>query len=165
MQVRDDVGIARDVLVLQKSAEGYATVVTLCDRKDPSRGYNRVPSQRDYEAVTLAASQIAAAFLRLGMFPALELLGNSSHHFIRGSEDRPGYMQIGNDEEPFKPHIHVIGRGDPSHAYISGVPLRGKPPYEVMIPRQRSEKFANEGEREAVAAGLAASLEAVELHP
>ena len=45
------------------------------------------------------------------------------------------------------------------------VPLRGAPPGEVMIPRQREEHFENEGERSQVAIALANILEAMELHP
>lgn len=160
-KVYDDVGGSRDVLVLLKSAEGYATVVSLVDRAHPIEGLNNLPTQRDYEAVTLAASQVAAAFLRLGIFPALELLGNNSHSFDVARDA----MVLGNAHEPFFPHIHVIGRGDPQHAYIGDVPLRGLPPGEVMVPRQRTQKFASADEAGIVAHGIGSSLDAIELHP
>jgi len=158
--VRDDVGEVREVLVLLKSAEGYATVATLTHRSDPTVVLNRVPSQRDYEAVMLAATQVAGAFLRLGMFPALELLGNNSHAM---GHDR--VMELGNTHEPFAPHVHIIGRGDPQRTYIADVPLRGLPPGQVMVPRQRHEEFASGEELKAVAEGITNSLKEVALHP
>lgn len=151
----------RDVLVLLRSGEGYATVAVLVDRECPSRALNRIPTQFDYEAVCLAATQVAAAFLRLGIFPALELLGNNSH----GVDPTTNGLVLGNMDEPFSPHVHIIGRGDPSHSYIGEVPLRGLAPGKVMVPRQRTEAFASNVEIQTVAHGIANSLERTELHP
>ena len=150
-----------EVLVLSKSAEGYATVVVIVDRKDPTKVLNRVPTQRQYEAVSLAASQVASAFLRLGIYPQLELLGNNSHGF----NSETGVMELGNESEPFSPHFHVTGRGDPTREYIQGVPLRGLRPWNVMVPRERHEKWGSAAEQAVVARGIAASLEKVSLHP
>ena len=158
--VRDDVGEVREVLVFLKSAEGYATIATLANRSDPTAVLNRVPSQRDYEAVMLAATQVAGAFLRLGIFPALELLGNNSHAM---GDDK--VMELGTTEESFAPHVHIIGRGDPQRSYIADAPLRGLPPGQVMVPRQRHEEFASKEELKAVAQGIANSLKEVALHP
>lgn len=160
LSVEADDGSVREVLVVLKSAEGYATVAVLVDRERPDRVLNKLPTQRDYEAVLLAASQVAAAFLRMGVFPQLELLGNNSHSF----DEARGAMVLGNDAEPFAPHVHIIGRGDIKHDYVSGVPLRGRTPYEVMAPRARTEKF-QAGEAAVVAVGIAQSLAGVELHP
>lgn len=151
----------RDVLVKLRSAEGYATVAVLVDQNDPKAGLNHIPSQRDYEAVALAATQVAACFLRLGILPSIELLGNNSH----GVDPQTGGLMIGNDKAPFSLHMHILGRGDPKHSYIGHVPLRGLPPGEVMVPRIRREKFASQDEIRTVAAALAISLETVELHP
>ena len=98
--------------------------------------------------------------MRLGMFPALELLGNNSHAM---GHDR--VMELGNTHEPFAPHVHIIGRGDPQRAYIADVPLRGLPPGHVMVPRQRHEEFASREELRAVAQGITNSLKEVDLHP
>ena len=160
LSVTDDTGVAREVLVLSRSGEGYACVCSITDRKDPTRVLNRTPTKRDYDCVMLAATQVAGAFLRLGMFPSLELLGNNSHGI--GPE---GGLELGNAREPFAPHVHVIGRGDPKRCYLGRVPLRGAPPGDVMVPRRRGEPFASAEEQRAVASGLAASLDNVNLHP
>jgi len=160
LKVTDDSGSSREVLVLLKSAEGYATVCALTDRNDPTQILNRVPTQQEYEAVSMAASQVAAAFLRLGIYPQMELLGNNSHYF----NEATGALELGNTREPYSPHFHVYGRGDPAFEYVKGVPLRGSTPYEVMIPRDRAEKF-REGEAMKVAVALAQSLSSVQLHP
>eukprot|EP00466_Bigelowiella_natans_P000688 jgi/Bigna1/46066/estExt_Genewise1.C_10474 len=160
LKVTDDSACSREVLVLLKSAEGYATVCALTDRKNPTQIFNRVPSQQEYEAVSMAASQVAAAFLRLGIYPQMELLGNNSHYF----NEAKGVLELGNTKEPYSPHFHVYGRGDPKHEYVKGVPLRGSTPYKVMIPRNRAEKF-EKGEAVKVAIALAQSLSSVQLHP
>lgn len=51
----------------------------------------------------------------------MELLGNNSHALI----DRDGYrsLQMGNLEEPFCLHVHIINRGDPEYAYLAGVSI------------------------------------------
>eukprot|EP00756_Hemistasia_phaeocysticola_P055187 Hpha_TRINITY_DN31102_c0_g1::TRINITY_DN31102_c0_g1_i1::g.33099::m.33099 len=161
LEVSDGDGDKHQVLVLLKSAEGYTTVCALTDRADPISMMNRVPTQQQYEAVSLAASQVAAAFLRLGVYPQMELLGNNSHTF----NDATGQLELGNEKEPFTPHFHVTGRGDPKHEYIAGVPLRGLRPYTVMVPRARTEAWGSQEEPALVAAGLARSLEQVALHP
>ena len=70
LRVRDDAGGTRDVLVLLKDAAGYSCVVAITNRDAAAAQagtmLNHVPCQRDIEAVTLAASQVAAAFLSLG---------------------------------------------------------------------------------------------------
>jgi len=152
---------SRDVLVKLRSAEGYATVAVLVNQDDPKAGWNRIPSQRDYEAVALAATQVAACYLRLGILPSIELLGNNSHGIDRETEG----LVLGTEETPFSLHMHIIGRGDPKHSYIGEVPLRGLPPGQVMVPRIRREEFANQDEIRTVAEALATSLEEVELHP
>eukprot|EP00051_Salpingoeca_urceolata_P034959 m.27490 g.27490 ORF g.27490 m.27490 type:complete len:264 (-) comp8549_c0_seq1:237-1028(-) len=159
LRVVDDVGEAREAIVLLRGSGGYACVVALTDRQDASTVFNKTPTQRDYEAVTLVASQLAAAFLRLGIFPQLELLGNNSHAFCDGR------LELGNTAEPFVTHVHVIGRGDPAHCYIADVPLRGQIPGEVMVPRKREHKWGHEGEIATVAHGIAESLALVDLHP
>lgn len=165
LQVTDDIGERRTVLVLVHNAAGYATVVALAsrDKQQAAAGacLNSVPSQREMEAVTLAASQVAAAFMRLGMWPQLMLLGNNSHGF----DAEAGALHLGNTKEPSVPHVHVIGRGDPSHAYAGGVPLRGLQPYEVVVPREWGAMWGAKWELPAVATALAQSLECVELHP
>ena len=69
-------GATHQALVLVKSsAPGYQTVVALTDREDPMRCFNKLPTARQYEAVQLASTQVASAFLRVGIFPQMELLG------------------------------------------------------------------------------------------
>jgi hypothetical protein len=160
LEVTDSIGNKHEVLVLVRSAEGYAVVVAMTDRQDVTRILNRIPTTREYEAVMLAATQVAGAYLSLGLLPSLELLGNNSHGI--GPE---GGLELGNETETSSLHVHIIGRGDPTRCYVGTVPLRGAPPGEVMIPRQREEHFENEEERNQVAIALANILEAMELHP
>ena len=160
LEVTDSIGKKHEVLVLVRSAEGYAVVVAMTDRRDVSRILNRVPTKRDYEVVMLAATQVAGAYLSLGLIPSLELLGNNSHGI--GPD---GGLELGNETEPSSLHVHIIGRGDPTRCYVGTVPLRGAPPGDVMIPRQREEAFDNEEERNQVAIALANILEAMDLHP
>eukprot|EP01065_Artemidia_motanka_P003291 TRINITY_DN11587_c0_g1_i1.p2 TRINITY_DN11587_c0_g1~~TRINITY_DN11587_c0_g1_i1.p2 ORF type:complete len:264 (+),score=97.52 TRINITY_DN11587_c0_g1_i1:72-794(+) len=159
LRVVGDDGEGREVLVLLKAGSCYSAVVALTDRSDPSTVLNKVPSQREIEAVTMAASQVAAAYLRAGLMPQLELLGNNSHELAGG------VLQLGRAEEPSVPHVHVKGRGDPQHRYLGGVPLRGLPPWQVMVPRGPLESFGP-GEADAVAADLCRLLcDEVPLHP
>lgn len=160
MNVKNHLGESREALVLLRGAAGYSCVVTLCDSKDPMRYRNKVPSLQDYEACLLAGSQVAGAFLRLGIFPQVELLCNNSHWF-----DKDRRLVLGNERTPFTTHLHVTGRGDPEHPYIGDVPLRGKVPYEVMIPRQRHQAWRSEEEVQVVAQGICKSLLEVKLHP
>jgi len=159
LEVKNHLGESRQALVLLRGAAGYSCVVTLCDYKDPMRFRNKVPSMQDYEACLLAGSQVAGAFLRLGIFPQVELLCNNSHQFVKGC------LVLGNARSPFTTHVHVTGRGDPEHCYIGDVPLRGKVPYEVMIPRQRHQAWGSEEEVQVVAQGICKSLLEVKLHP
>ena len=79
LRILDDAGVAHEALVVLASGQGYSTVVALVDRRSPEARLNLMPSQRDFECLALAAAQVSAAFLRLGMFPQMELLGNNSH--------------------------------------------------------------------------------------
>jgi len=161
LEVTDGDGGTHSVLVLLRSAEGYASVCVVVDRKDPTSVLNRLPTQNQYEAISLASSQLVAAFLRLGLYPQMELLGNNSHFL----NDETGKLELGNTHEPSSPHFHVTGRGDPTREYIEGVPLRGLRPYNVMVPRERHEEWGSPEESLLVARGLADSLEKVALHP
>jgi len=158
LEVTDSSGQTHEVLVLVRSAEGYAIVVAMTDRQDNSRILNRVPTKREYEVIMLAATQVAGVYLSLGLFPSLELLGNNSHGI--GPD---GGLELGNIKEPSSLHVHIIGRGDPKRSYIGNVPLRGAPPGDVMIPRQRTEHFQNEEERIEVANEIARILNVIEL--
>ena len=160
LEVTDSIGQKHQVLVLVRSAEGYAIVVAMTDRQDMSRILNRAPIKREYEVIMLAATQVAGAYLTLGLIPSMELLGNNSHGI--GPE---GGLELGNKTEPSSLHVHLIGRGDPKRCYISNVPLRGAPPGDVMIPRQREEHFENEDERREVSNRFANILDEIVLHP
>ena len=160
LEVTDSIGQKHEVLVLVRSAEGYAIVVALTDRQDMSRILNRAPIKREYEVIMLAATQVAGAYLTLGLIPSMELLGNNSHGI--GPE---GGLELGNKTEPSSLHVHLIGRGDPKRCYIGNVPLRGAPPGDVMIPRQREEHFENEDERREVSNRFANILDEIVLHP
>eukprot|EP00755_Sulcionema_specki_P029371 Sspe_Gene.92022::Locus_63741_Transcript_1_1_Confidence_1.000_Length_781::g.92022::m.92022 len=160
LRVSDDTGGVHEALVLIRGAAGYQCVVALTDRTDPMRLLNRLPTQHQYEAVLLAASQVAAAFLSAGIFPQVELLCNNSHTL---RADRT--LQLGVPDEPFVLHTHIIGRGDPDRKFLGGVPLRCWPPHDVMVPRQRHVPWGAPDEVGRVASALATHLRGVPLHP
>lgn len=160
-------GPPHTILVFVRDAAGYSTIVRLVDRKDPTSIYNQIPTAVELEAVALAATRVATAFLSLGIMPQLEMLGNNAHTSLppKTGPGAPSALQLGSSNEPSFPHFHVTGRGDPSHCYIGDVKLRGMPVGEVMVPRQRHEAWGGPTECMTVATGLAKALAGLPPHP
>ena len=140
------------------------------DQKDMHSVYNRPYAYYEVAGLYSVVPIIIEAYKKLGVYAQVADLGNNAHLFVseeerknffkdkatggyfkgplpEGAEAEPaklpvGTMIIGSKTEPGALHVHFIGRGDPNHDYVRGVPLNGPNPGKVFQPRAWNVEFS-----------------------
>lgn len=87
---------------------------------------------------------VSGIYKQLG-FPIVQILqpGNNS----QGIDQKTHTILLGNQNEPNRLLVHVIGRGNPEDEYISIVPLQGPVPGEIFDTRGATPHIAGNQKR------------------
>lgn len=102
-------------------ARGYRTIVRLIDEDNVQSTFNRAYTIEEKIAHSYAINLIAMIYEQgYQLVAQIQTNGNNAQ-----SMSDEGKIQLGNLGNPSMLHSHIIGRGDPSHAYIVDIPLRG----------------------------------------
>ena len=134
---------------------GYRTLVAIVD-PDMSKVVNRVYTFSERMALQQVLAIVAQAYEGLGLISQVKVAGNNAHVF----DESRCEIVLGTPVEPLFLHGHVIGRGDPSHEYVAGVPLKGPAPGEIFNMRDGKETW-NAADRETIAQALADQIRRV----
>lgn len=103
-------------------ARGYRGIACLVENDEAKMfsTFNRNYSLEEKLALNIALGIFARAYENFDIIAQISIAGNVSQ-----SINSEGLCQIGNEKEPSLLHGHVIGRGNPSIAYIGQVTLKG----------------------------------------
>lgn len=122
-----------------------------------SSTFNRDYTVEEKFALNTALCILSTAYENFGLIAQTEIAGNNSQ-----SLTELGEIVLGNKREPSLLHGHIIGRGNPDHAYIGNVPLRGPAAGAMFNMRGDGVDKGNEaktkwenGQRECVAEAIA----------
>jgi hypothetical protein len=114
----------------------YRSLVVLItsDQKDMETTLNRPYSLLEKQGLFYLLSLVGHAYNELDLEAQIEVAGNNAHDF------KDGFFTLGKKNEPLMLHGHVIGRGDPSHEYITGIKLGGPSPGSLF--NMRGDSFS-----------------------
>jgi hypothetical protein len=124
-------------------SRGYRTIVQYCGQfqfdgtTDINNTFNRLYTVKEKTALFEVTSEVSEYYELLGLVTEIEYAGNNSHEFKNET------LYLGKQDEPSMLHTHIICRGDPEHAYIGNVKLRGPIPHESFDMRKGKTEWEN----------------------
>ena len=119
------------VLIHPNDRRGYRTLVTFIgyDNTPVQSAFNRPYTVAEQRGLTDVETLMFEIYKSLGLSIVQSAeLGNNAHSYDAEAKE----ITIGEKDEPSMLHLHIWGRGNPKQEYISGVPLEGPAPGEMM---------------------------------
>jgi len=117
-------------------SRGYRTIISLI-HDDMNSTFNREYNLEEITGLMHICALCAYAFKKLKFVVQIEVAGNNSQKLEENN------IVLGNENEPSMLHAHLICRGDPRHAYITDVPLKGPIIGEIFNMRGNSLEEGN----------------------
>ncbi len=144
---------------------GYRSIVMLINNADMKSTFNRDYTHKERIGLGILTELVADAYTQIVPISQTALMGNNSQEFDRAT----GAICLGTEIEPSLLHVHVMGRGNPSVAYVDGIPLDGPEPGIAFlfkssnpdVPGNNKNVPWKEGDMEKVVARLRVEIKKI----
>lgn len=123
-------------------SRGYRSIVRMFNNDLMESTFNRSFTLDDQLALGQCLQIASFIYQKVVPISQVFILGNNSHSFNESNRS----ITIGTKNEPNFLHGHIVGRGDPEHDYIQGVPLLGPIPGESFDLVHGKQKWKSEAD-------------------